>query len=436
MNRQTIRFFVLLLCFLLSYLASSCEGGKNKNSCLPEAGNQSSELCQIDKPSGDNCPDGQVRENGLCVPQKSRCPSGSHLENGTCVQDSIHVEVVDLEACNAENGVREILIEFIARDEDGYAIDPELNNLGQATALSTELLINGQPVNIESETNIESELLNSELVLSLVLDNSGSMIPSIPAMKEAAISILKQTQSKWEDSDSFFRWELLWFNEFLYKPALDLNDQPWAIDDIARLPNPEQGAGTDLFRAVHYMVGYHKDLLQQGVASGARDQHVMIVLSDGIDTHSWYSNKDHLVTDNVDNELFWTEFGTVGVPYTNLADRELPSVLAATLASKQANLKIHVIGLGESANTKGELEEIANQGDGLYFYGASSSALNKVFEDVSKEFITVQTIGVRTSSLQPGIYDLALKVKHINQQEGTTTEPLRIEVSDDLQDCP
>lgn len=444
MNTPAQRLALLVFSLIGLFLLSACEGGKNKaTACNTNTSEPYQAHC---KPTGQQCPANQVYIGGKC--QTNTCPTNHipkngvcvaacedqyHLEGNTCVENSISIEVVRQEACRVvdengfHNGFTQIIMQFIARDDQGVAIDPELDNQNQATVITSEILIDGEPANIESLISLESKLLDSNMVLSLVLDSSLSMVEAkaFEPMKQAAISILKDTQRTWSNTESEFIWELVWFNQFLNRPALNNEGEPWAIEDIAKIQDPL--IGTELYKAIDYMIGVHTDYYNNGTADQDRDQHVMIVLSDGADTHSTFDNRSYEVQKNADETLYWTEFGHPAI--------EDPADLQITLNAAPKNLRIHVIGLGEDANKDGELEKIAEAGKGQYFYGSTAKALEKVFEDVQKEFITIQTLGIETS-LPTGEHEFTLQTKHnVTNAEGHSVTSLKVNVGSGLKEC-
>ena len=159
----------------------------------------------------------------------------------------------------------------------------------------------------------------------------------------------------------------------------------WDIDDIAFLPKPQEGRLTGLYKAINYMAGVHHDMYQQGTAASARDQHVMIVLSDGADNHSFFDNRTHQQGGDWNGTLYWTEFGSHPVTQAQLR---------STLESSPVpNLRVHVVGFGQAVNEQ-ELTSIATAGEGQYFYGEDATTLERLFTDVQREIATLQTIGV------------------------------------------
>lgn len=373
------------------------------------------------------CGDGYHSENGFCVKDSLICPDNQHADGDQCVDNRLHVQVASESLCRVErNGTTRFIVQFVTRDEDGQLIDPELNSVNEPTQLASELFVDRQSVDIESLLSRESKLLQSNLVLSLVLDSSFSMTrhnpPAFAPMKDAAVAILHDTSNLWSNINSDFHWELAWFNEYIFRPAKDSNGNDWSIESIRQIPTPSEGTVTGLYKAVHHMAKVHADLHSQGVAAGPRDQHIMVVLSDGADNHSWHDNAAHQ-TDGSVNGINWTE---LGAPETNLSE-----VLVSL--GGVPNLRTHVIGLGNSVDHE-ELEMMASAGSGQYFFGSSANTLSQLFEDVKKEFVTMQTLGVEVP-LRPGQYEFSLRTRHVRTgAEGF--EYFNIDVGPDMAACP
>ncbi len=358
------------------------------------------------KAAGD-CEVGYYRQGNQCVLDERQCPEGEHYQDDRCVADQLTVDIISQTACTiARNGSTQLIVQFIVRDESGRALDPGLDEQKNATLMTSNLFVDDRPVDVEATISRDSQLLRSDLVLSLVLDASYSMLthtpPAFEPMKAAAASIVESTQESWQANQSNFDWRLVWFNEYLYEPAANMAGRNWDIDDIAFLPKPQEGRLTGLYKAINYMAGVHHDLYQQGTAASARDQHVMIVLSDGADNHSFFDNRTHQQGGDWNGTLYWTEFGSHPVTQAQLR---------STLESSPVpNLRVHVVGFGQAVNEQ-ELTSIATAGEGQYFYGEDATTLERLFTDVQREIATLQTIGVEVP-LQSNTYQMSLRVRH------------------------
>lgn len=398
-------FCALLISTWLSFL-TACEGGKSRPATTTDAS------CA----AGENKTDGQCTDPGpaLCSANQTRvdgrcktdpiCAPGSYLaSDNTCVAGKLSLEVLSQSACYASDGATELVLQYIVRDEAGNAIDPEI------TQLNNQLLRDDQPIDIESILAQDSEALESDLVMSLVLDSSYSMLkhspPAFRPMKLAAMDVLKNTQAAWNNTGSEFHWELTWFNSLIYRPVPNNAGEPWTIDDIEQIPAPEQGQYTALYKAVDDMTSVHADLYQKGIAAGPRDQHVMVVFSDGADNYGFFDNASIVNQNNLNGMLFWSEKG-----YTAVA--EISDIVSA---ASVANLRIYVIGLGSGVN-ESELRAIANSGGGRYLFGSNTETLSTLFEQIQRELVTQQTFGAKIP-LADGDYTFELRTERVNDAE-------------------
>lgn len=353
-----------------------------------------------------NCPLGQQEQNGVCVPIPLECPPGQHEQNGACVEDTINcpgeqvsvngecventltITPVNEHTCWIENnGVTRMTIEYVVRDVYGNTVAPE-NEITRADTLETQLFVNSRPLDVESKVTQTSVVLNSDLALSLVLDGSYSMLrhnpPAFEPMKNAATSILRETKNIWNQNGSQFHWELSWFDTLIYRPANNNADETWSIEDISRIPAPKaEVTPTALRKAIASMIDVHEELYADGIATDVRDQHVMIVLTDGRDNNSDSGQIEvsEPSRSNEDGTLFWQ---AISYPATYATD--LQSALSAV-----PNLKVFVIGLGDQVSRQ-ELQNIADWGNGRYFYGENSTNLGALFNTVRREFITQLTL--------------------------------------------
>lgn len=389
MNYRTLLPSALALVFLLS----GCEGGKPRAEQCYEGARAPYNQCEQaapQEPTG--CGPGLVEVEGRCE-VASDCPTGQHEENGSCVDDQLTVELVSQTACYIDDvGAVQLIVQYTAQDQDGRN-PASAPGAPEGYELQTSIFVDGRPLDVEAQIERESELLQSDLVVSLVLDASYSMLehepPAFEPMKTAAMDILRATANLWQATDSDFHWELLWFDSLLYMPLENMAGESWTIDDIAAIPEPPSGRFTALYKAIDKMVNTHAQLRESGIAAGPRDQHVMLVFSDGADNqgHVDNSGEENVTEHNLNNMLYWAEMGGPSIT--------LPEVKASV--AEAANLRTYVIGFGESVDSSVQqsLEEIATSGRGKFFYGRETSSLEELFREVQTEFVTLQTIGVR-----------------------------------------
>lgn len=433
---NTLKSCVLrcLLGFLTLVLFAGCEGGKDRGTGCSNTGAPYVPQCESNSPNPKPpvnptpCPEGQVRidgvcktpatscptgshaVNGQCVPDNQGCGEGRHIEGGVCVADQLQIEVIGQSVCrNSVNGATRIILQFITRDESGLALDPEVDANGDPTALSSQLLVNSRPADVESLLSRDSELLKSNLAISLVLDATPSMLehnpPAFEPMKTAAVNVLRELQQAWAANEAQFHWELTWFDSTIFRPALNNRGAPWSITDISSLPTPVKGTFTGLWKAVHYGIGVHEDLYDRGIAAGQRDQQVMVVFSDGDDNYSFHDNRTVSGRGNLNEMLFWT--------YTGYAPTTLDNI--KTRIAANPDLRIYVIAFGNEIGAEGrlQLQEIARLSRGQYFSGSDGNNLGQLFNSVKREFITMQTLGLETP-LNPSLaHNFSLRTEHI-----------------------
>ncbi len=398
-------------------LTVGCEGGKPKPR-LNCGESQYEEKGQC-KGSTPTCQNDEVLVDGTCKAPNT-CESGSYWDGQQCTASALSLEVMSQSACYLpNNGATRLILQFVARDEQGFAIDPMVDANNVPTALNSALTVNGESIDVESLIDQDSELLRANLAMTLLLDSSRSMLlhtpPAFTPMKTAAVSVLNNTQTTWSQNQAQFHWGVAWFNEYLYQPKPNNAGEVWTIDDVASIPEPVDRDFTGLLKAVDHMIGIHEQWYADGIAAAARDQHVLVVFSDGKDNHSWFDNADQTGEDNFQQMLFWDELGLAPVP--TVSDIRDP-------ASTVPNLRIHVMGMG-SAVDENELKAIADLGQGQYFFGSNSDTLGDLFNQVQRELVTQQTLGVQTP-LAAGDYTFTLTAQRISdgaQASHTWTQP-------------
>lgn len=366
-----------------------------------------------------NCPAGYTKSESGCQPRSFACPPGEHEDEvGDCVTDELTVELSSRSVCWVEQSeATRVIVQYTVRDQEGRNLATTLDTTG-SRELPASFFINGAPLDVEAQISSDSELLKSDLVLSLVLDASYSMLthepPAFEPMKRAAVEILRETQTLWAQREgSQFHWQLLWFDRLLNIPTENMAGESWAIDDIARIPDPTKGAYTALYKAINKMVATHEAMYERGIAAGSRDQHVMLILSDGADNQWYVENAEEAEERNIDM-LYWTREGG--------AATDIDEVKANVQSTPY--LRTHVIGFGSSVDSDSglqqSLKDIASAGRGQYFFGVDTNTLGELFREVQTEFVTLQTLGAE-APLAPGEYTFSLIVEHPESgAEGTT----------------
>ena len=303
------------------------------------------------------------------------------------------------------NQTTQLIMQFSVRDGSGTPL--------AANEFDTELRIDGFPADVESQFKQTSEELPVNLYFGMVLDASYSMTQYNPdafgPMKRAASDSYQQVLDLWKSRPgSNVKFSLIWFDNVINQ-SQDVPSVPryWQPADILAIPTPQFGAATKLYSAVDVMAKHMQNEYDNGVFNGVRDQYVMLVFSDGKD------NRSH--TDNSTiNQTLYTNPG--GAKYNQFGT--LPTKLETVKQSiaNHPRLTTHVIGLGSDIN-KDELQQIATAGHGVFQSNPSSEKVTELFQQVMKEFTTLQT---RSAELFDGLGDYKITLVVTNKATGET----------------
>ena len=299
---------------------------------------------------------------------------------------------------NSTTGKTTVVVQFIARDENGLPLETSKINVG--------MQVNDKAIDNESLLEEDAKELEVNLLYSLVLDASYSMTqhnpPAFEPMKQAAKNSLDEVNSIWSSRPGKVDFSLLWFDEYLQRSV-----GQWSSGNILLIPKPNAGTATKLHAAVDFMASDMAQAFQSGIASGSRDRHIMIVLSDGADNLSWHDNSEK---EEILSLQSGVQYKKLGWPARTLED-------ALNRIEAHPKLTVHVIGLGSYVNDT-ELSKIATAGGGVYLKNPSTTEINSLFSRVTKEFTTLQTHGAAIP-LPPGDYTFTLI---INNQRNTESD--------------
>lgn len=295
---------------------------------------------------------------------------------------------------NPTSGKTTNVVQFIARDKYGNPLDVD--------DVTVELLLDKNAVDNESLLQADAEELSSSIYLGMVLDASYSMLlhspPAFDPMLNAARNAAVEGLALYDGRPGTFTWNVAWFNETISSPAAA--GRTWQPDDLLTIPEPDPGAATKMFASVERQAKLMLDDYAT-IANGPHDHHVMIILSDGADNHSWF-----------DNSTF-TNAGvtTSGAPYdiTGWVATDQDNAVGAITA--HPNLTVHALGLGSEVQDS-QLEPLVAAGGGRYLKNPSSSQLEDLFDEVTREFATIQNHGA-TMPLPPGDYSFTLRVRTV-----------------------
>ena len=295
---------------------------------------------------------------------------------------------------NQASGKTTAIVQFIARDSAGNPLD--------ADDVTVELLLDNSAVDNESVLQADSEELNSSIHLGLVLDASYSMLlhspPAFDPMRTAARNAVAEGLALYAGRPGDFTWEVEWFNETLAAPAAV--GRSWQPDDLLTIPEPGPGTATKLFAAVECQTQGMLDAYAT-IANGPHDHHVMIVLSDGADNYSWFDNSSFANTGVTSS----------GAPYDVVGWNATEMTDAVNAIGTHPNLTVHALGLGSSVDDS-QLQPLVTAGGGRYLKNPSTSELGALFDELTREFATIQDHGA-TIPLPPGDYDFTVVVRRV-----------------------
>ncbi len=291
-------------------------------------------------------------------------------------------------------GTTTIVVQFVARNAHNVPLESD--------DLTVELRINGERVDVEGILKEDSEQLRTSTYLTLVLDASYSMLeqepPAFGPMLAAARKTVASGRKLYADRPGVFDWSLYWFSDRIFTPLETTSGTQWGETDIERIPAPRPGTFTKLYAALEVAVEESK-LFAEEFANDARDQHMIVVLSDGADNYSWFPNTDITGTGTAGTNRSYKYFGYRATSQSKIVD----------LIRSHPSLRLNVIGLGSAVRDE-ELRSLAQAGKGTYFKNPKSDQLDKVFDRVALELTSIQTRGA-TVPLPSGDYRLDVVVR-------------------------
>jgi len=296
----------------------------------------------------------------------------------------------------------EIILQFIPRNKDNLPLSSE--------HVKVTMLVDDSQITDESHIESSEEQLAFNVNFGLVLDSSYSMLVShgdneaFTPMLNSAKDAVQKGIDIWSGQKGNFSFHTTWFSTSIYS-SIDTTNHQWTPNDLTFIPRPKSGDFTRLFAATDYAVE-KMSLDTPEDQMGPRDQNIILVFSDGVDTYSYSTlDKDtaplHLNTDNN------AEYLKLGRDTTTLED------LVSRINSKN-KLSVHVIGMGNNINIT-DLQAIATAGNGLYLQNPNADEIDKPFQRIIQEFTTLQTHGADIP-LADGEYKFTL---HVENAAGT-----------------
>lgn len=360
------------------------------------------------------CGDDNWEEASSSQPPPQEAPDGG----GTLPpppQGAVTVELAGdpTVAYDPARGRTTVVVQFIARGADGVPLAP--------SDLAVEMLVDDRPVDNESILQESSQELAASVLYGLVLDASGSMLqhepPAFGPMKDAARKSVQDGIDLWQNRPGSFSWDLCWFNDVLFR-----RQGAWGPADVSSIPEPPQDAATKLYAATQFTARQMADAREAGTAAGVRDQHILVIFSDGADNLSGFDNSMSAVDNSArvppstDTTSTGAAYERFGWPATSLDD-------ALDAIRAHPRLTVHVLAMG-SEFRPGDLDnlgEIAQAGGGQLLVNPSSDSSEELFDRVTREFTTLQTRGAAIPQ-QSGDHTFTLRVHGVTfTGEGTET---------------
>lgn len=315
-------------------------------------------------------------------------------------------------------GTTTVVVDYLVRDSEGVPLDE--------TDVSVDMFVDGTKLGTgqfnESVLDRDSEELDLSVLVAMVLDASFSLQqfspPQFQPMLQGAQGLVDEGERIWSMRGGEFRADVVWFDELISNPDEALASR----FRIAFIPPPQPGNFTKLYGATSFGLARSAALRGAGVAAGPRDQHVLVVFTDGQDNLSSFDNPNVLLEGRLTNGDRY--------PRRGWRATELEDVFAeiAETAGYPTNLKVHATALGVSCETaptnaacfdESALSRIAQVGFGQLI--ASPGDVGVLFEEITKEFTTLQSSGGKMA-LRPGTYEFRLRV---GRNGGNATGELR-----------
>ena len=302
-------------------------------------------------------------------------------------------------------GTTTVVVQLVARDGNQTPLHGD--------ALTVDLQVDGAPIDVEGILSEDAEALASSLHLTLVLDASYSMVQHQPAAFLPMLSSARRTtaegKSLYVDRPGTFDWDLVWFSDRIYRPIETTSNTHWLETDIERIPSPTAGTFTKLYAALKSAVE-SSAAHAADAAAGVRDQHLVVVFSDGADNYSWFDNGTLSGTGSIgtDRSYEWTGSAPVTRAHVEQLLRDHPEV------------QLHVMGLGSAVNDA-DLLSLSQAGRGRYFKNIEAAQVDVLFDQVTREFTSVQTHGAMIP-LAPGAYTFRVVVTRPDTGASATYE--------------
>jgi hypothetical protein len=273
----------------------------------------------------------------------------------------------------AEHAATDVVLKFVARRADGTPLC--------ADDVSVQLLMDGAPLDSEAILQADAKAQEVNLMYSLVLDATRSMLlhspPAFEPMKLAAQKSVRTGTQLWTERPGIFAWTVNWFDDFVYRPA-----ERWPEDALLGIADPDDASFTRLYAAVDFAID---DLAKRREEAGLADDahNVMVIFTDGHDNHPAWNPpqvRDQLVQPEVGHSFHKIAWPTVEF-----------STLLEKIRSTPA-LTVHTIGMGNDID-EAALRSLAQAGNGIFVNNGKGSSIEALFARVTREFTTIQSSG-------------------------------------------
>lgn len=295
---------------------------------------------------------------------------------------------------DAERGTTTVVVQFVARNAKRIPL--------AEGDIDVELRIDRKPIDVEGLLSQDSATLATNLHMTLVLDTSYSMlqhqVPAFDPMLGSAKRTLSAGSTLYSERPGNFEWDLVWFDDVIYRPMESTTSLRWKISDVERLPKPAPGSFTKLYSAVSNAIeSSAAHAVEYG--SGPRDQHLVVAFSDGADNYSWFDNSELNGMLTLETDRQYRYFGDDPVSREDVIQQ----------LQDHPEVQLHVIGLSSAVNDD-ELKSLSKAGRGEYFKDLDSNKVDALFDKVIQEFTSVQSHGA-TVPLPPGEYEFEVRVQ-------------------------
>ena len=230
----------------------------------------------------------------------------------------------------------------------------------------------------------------------------------------------------WNQKPGTFTFQTTWFHDYIYH-ADNSTPGTWSSSDIKSIPRPYEGSQTRLFGAIDYSLDKLIEAQKNRPVGDDKLYDILVIFSDGKDNYSNFDNRNHpeLLSDT-------TLVTSTGAPYEMLGSSVTTADNIIEKIKSIDGLTVHVIGLGDKVDDV-SLQNIAQSSqNGRYFpYKSKGKEIAKLFDQVTQEFTTIQTKGVKFS-LDSGKHKFSLLVNSKASTEVTEhTFYFQVDVEDE-----